>query len=67
MVLGAWMNFVLTFFAYADMQAMMIAVFGENGIMSSPFWFVLEGAMIGLLMGYVATRFGGEGVETVGK
>jgi hypothetical protein len=66
-VLGAWMNFVLTFFAYDDMQAMMYAVFGTDGALSSPFWFVLEGALIGLLIGYFATRFGGEGAETVGK
>ena len=64
-LLGSWMNFVLTFFAYDDMQAMMISLFGEGGALSSPFWFVLEGALIGLLIGFFATRFGGEGSETV--
>jgi len=52
-VIGAWMN--------------MNAVFGVDGVLSSPFWFVLEGALVGLLIGYFATRFGGEGAETVGK
>lgn len=66
-VLGAWMNFVLVFFAYNDMQAMMNAVFGLDGLISSPFWFVLEGAIIGVIIGFFATRFGGEGAETVGK
>ena len=66
-LIGAWMNFVLTFFAFDTMQSMMISVFGDNGIMSSPFWFALEGACVGLLIGYLATRFGGEGIETVGK
>lgn len=33
----------------------------------SPFWFVLEGAVIGLIIGFFATRFGGEGAETVNK
>lgn len=66
-LLGAWMNFVLTFFAFDDMKAMMISVFGENGILTSPFWFTAEGAIIGLIMGYFATRFGGEGKEVVGK
>ena len=60
-VVGAWMNFVLTFFAFDTMQAMMFHVFGENGIASSPFWFTAEGAIIGLIIGYFATRFGGEG------
>ncbi len=66
-LLGAWMNFVLIFFAYDVMQAMMISVFGEDGALSSPFWFVVEGAIIGFIIGYFATKIGGEGVETVGQ
>ena len=64
--LGAWMNFVLTFFAYDAMKDMLVAVFGPDGILASPFWFALEGAVFGLLVGYLATRYGGEGPETVG-
>ncbi len=64
-LLGAWMNFVLTFFAYDAMQAMMVAMFGEGGVLSSPFWFTVEGAIIGLIIGYFATRFGGEGKVAV--
>ena len=64
---GAWMNFVLTFFAYDVMSAMMTSLFGEDGVMSSPFWFTAEGAFVGLVIGYFATRFGGEGQETVGQ
>jgi hypothetical protein len=59
------MNFVLTFFAYNDMKAIMVHTFGVNGVLASPFWFVLEGAMVGIIIGYFATRFGGEGKETV--
>ncbi len=66
-ILGAWMNFVLTFFAYDTMKDMLVAMFGVDGFMASPFWFVLEGAIVGLLIGYLATRFGGEGKETVGR
>lgn len=66
-LIGAWMNFVLTFFAYDVMQSMMIALLGENGWLTSPFWFILEGALIGLLIGFLATRYGGEGKETVDK
>jgi len=64
-ILGAWMNFVLTFFAYDTMQAMMVGMFGDQGVMTSPFWFTAEGAVVGLIIGYVATRFGGEGKEAV--
>jgi hypothetical protein len=66
-LLGAWMNFVLTFFAYDTMKDMLVAMFGAEGALTSPFWFTLEGAVVGLLIGYLATRFGGEGPETVGR
>ncbi len=65
--LGAWMNFVLTFFAYDTLKDMLVVMFGVDGALASPFWFTLEGALVGLLIGYVATRFGGEGPETVGR
>ena len=64
-IVGAWMNFVLTFFAYDTMQGMMVAMFGDQGILTSPFWFTAEGALVGLIIGYFATRFGGEGKEAV--
>ena len=64
-VLGAWMNFVLVFFAHELMAEMMVAVFGEGGALQSPFWFVAEGALIGLVIGYFATKLGGEGAATV--
>ena len=64
-VFGVWMNFVLTFFAYDTMAVMLVAIFGEDGIIQSPFWFTVEGAIIGMVIGYFATRLGGEGPETV--
>lgn len=65
-LLGAWMNFVLTLFAYDAMQAMMTALFGVDGMLSSPFWFAAEGAVVGWIIGWGATRCGGEGKETLG-
>ena len=62
---GAWLNFVLVLFAYDHMRAMLAHTFGQDGALSSPFWFVAEGAILGLLIGYLATRFGGEGKATV--
>jgi len=64
-ILGAWMNFVLTFFAYDTMLEVMVGMFGDQGVMTSPFWFTAEGAVVGLVIGYVATRFGGEGKEAL--
>ena len=66
-IIGAWMNFVLTFFAYDMLKQAMEATFGSDGVLGSPFWFVAEGAVVGLIIGYCATRFGGEGVETAGR
>ena len=65
--IGAWMNFVLTFFAYDMLKQAMEAIFGLDGVLNSPFWFVAEGAVVGLIIGYFATRFGGEGIETAGR
>lgn len=66
-ILGAWMNFVLVFFAHDLMAEMMVAVFGVDGALQSPFWFVAEGALIGLVIGYFATKLGGEGPATAGQ
>ena len=63
--LGAWMNFVLVFFAYDNLARVMTVVFGPDGSISSPFWFSLQGAIVGLIIGFLATRFGGEGKATV--
>jgi hypothetical protein len=61
------MSFVLTFFAFDAIQSMMWSVFGENGLLTSPLWFTVEGAIIGLIIGYFATKFGGEGKATVAQ
>lgn len=64
-LIGGWMNFVLTFFAYDAFQSIIVSIFGSDFYATSPFWFVLEGAVIGLIIGFFATLFGGEGKETV--
>ena len=64
-IIGAWLNFNLTFFAHREMSEMLLSTFGEDGLFQSPFWFVAEGAIVGLIIGYFATRFGGEGKETL--
>lgn len=64
-IIGAWFNFVLALFTYDKLSTYMDALFAESGTMSSPFWIVLEGALIGFLIGFLCTRYGGEGRETV--
>ena len=58
-LLGAWMNFVLTLFTHDALAA--------GGVLSAPFWFAAEGAAVGLVIGFAATRFGGEGPGTVNR
>ena len=62
-VMGGWLNFVLTLFIYDLMAEMLIIFFGPDGLFLSPFWFVVEGILMGLLIEYFATRYGGEGHE----
>ncbi len=63
--IGAWMNFVLVFFAWDMIAAAMVHTFGPGGVLQSPFWITLEGAFVGFVIGYFAHRFGGEGKELV--
>lgn len=60
--LGGWMNFVLVFFTY-DVMAEFL--FNLTGLGLSPFWFCVEGMLVGGVIAYIATRFGGEGPETL--
>lgn len=59
-LIGAWMNLVLTFFAHEALTRAMAGMF-PDGPFVSPFWFVLEGALAGLIIAAVATAVGGEG------
>ena len=62
---GAWLNFVLVFFAHEPMGDMLTAAF--NGAVISPFWFALEGAILGLIIDAIATHFAGEGKSIAGR
>lgn len=63
--LGAWMNFVLMLFIYDYLVTLQAQTFGEGALFSSPWWFVVEGAIIGLLMDFICTKFAGEGLACV--
>ncbi|WP_394130514.1 hypothetical protein [Shewanella maritima] len=66
-VIGAWLNFVLTLFIYDDLVVLMGALFGEQGWFTSPYWFALEGLMVGVFIGFFAKKYGGIGPETAGR
>jgi FtsH-binding integral membrane protein len=56
-IMGGWLNLVLTFFAYDVMLSMMLRLFGEHGLLQSPFWFAAEGLILGLFIGFGVNRF----------
>lgn len=65
-LVGGWMNLLLVMLAHDRMASLMVAAVGEGSPLASPFWLVLEGALAGLVIGGIATRYGGEGPQTVG-
>ena len=62
---GAWLNFVLLMFIYDEVSVILLNIFGAQSLFSTPWWFVIEGAIIGILIDYLLTRFAGEGSRTV--
>lgn len=60
-IVGAWMNFVLTLFAYEQICTMIVVMMGEYSVYVSPFVMVIEGALIGAFMDFFLTRWFGEG------
>lgn len=65
-LIGAWLNLVLTLITYDQLRAFGESLFGAGALLASPFWFVAEGALAGLVIGYAATRAGGEGPGVAG-
>ena len=63
--IGAWLNLCISLVAYDTLTLLMTSVFGENGLIASPFWMVLEGATVGFVIDFFATKFGGDGTEIV--
>lgn len=64
-VIGGWMNFVLLLLMYDKLQIMMDSAANWMWLRGiSPVWIIMEGALAGLLIGWLSTRFGGEGKAT---
>jgi hypothetical protein len=61
---GAWFNLVLAFLMRDELEILMQQLGGVFGGLSSPFWVVLEGAVIGLIIDAIATRIAGEGMPS---
>ncbi len=62
---GSWFNMLLVLFAYDRLEQIMVSYFGETSMFTSPWWFVLEGAIVGFVMDGLLTAIGGEGPQAV--
>lgn len=64
-LIGGWMNCLVVLFAHDSLQTVLSGLLTLTNGIGSPFWFVAEGALAGLVIGFFATRFGGEGKHTL--
>ena len=53
-MIGGWLNFVLVFFAHAQMHTVLVAMMGETSAFTSPWWFVAAGVVVGLVIAALA-------------
>jgi hypothetical protein len=63
-VFGAWLNLVLAFLMHDKLAVLIPQLGGILAGLKSPFWIVLEGAVLGLLIDLIATKVAGEGIPT---
>ena len=63
-LVGGGLNFTVTFFNYEHFST-YIAKSIISGFVSSPFWFVLDGIVWGLLIGWIVTKMAGDGTDAV--
>ena len=61
-IFGAWFNLVLAFLMHDKLSLLMRQLDGAFGGIQSPFWIVLEGAIVGLVIDAMATKTVGEGL-----
>jgi hypothetical protein len=67
LVFGAWLNLVLAFLMHDKLAVLIPQVGGVLTGFRNPFWIVLEGAVLGLLIDGIATRVAGEGMPAADR
>jgi hypothetical protein len=66
-VFGAWLNLVLAFLMYDKLSLLFQQLEGAFGGIQCPFWIVLEGAVMGLIIDAVTTKYAGEGLPETSR
>ena len=64
-MVGAWMNFVLAFFCFPQLVTLYQDLWPSLPAWTALLLLALEGAVVGAMIGAIATRIGGDGPETV--
>ena len=64
-LVGAWMNFVLAFFCFPVLVTLYQDLWPSLPAWAAPLLLALEGAVVGAIIGAIATHVGGDGPETV--
>ena len=59
-LIGAWMNFVLSLFTDQQISVVVMAVMGEYSSYAPSTYMIVEGALLGLIIDFVATKVAGD-------
>ena len=54
-LLGAWMHLMVVLFAGEGLQNLVLVIHATKGALISPYWFVLDGLLIGFVVGFIST------------
>ncbi|MEO1456990.1 MAG: hypothetical protein AAFV49_05385 [Pseudomonadota bacterium] len=60
-IVGGWFNLLAVLIGDPFMGDFITAAFGADSPLGTPYLFVPEGALAGMLIAYLVMRFGGEG------
>ena len=55
-LIGGWLNLMVVLFASDIMRNYSLVVLSSSGKLTSPFWFVLDGAIIAIISGFIAVK-----------
>ncbi len=55
-LLGSWLHLMVVLFAGDGLPDLVLTIHATNGVLISPYWFVLDGLVIGFTVGLISTN-----------
>ena len=55
-LISAWLCLMVVLFAGDRVQKLVCVVHVSNGVLTSPYWFVVDGMIVGIVAGVISTR-----------